>query len=47
MTLTARGVRRAVIAAAVIVALAGGAFWGFQRLTARRAVVRYITRPVG
>ena len=47
MTLTAQGVRRAVIAGAVIVALAGGAFWGFQRLTARRAVVRYITRPVG
>lgn len=47
MTLTIRGVRRAVIAGIVIVALVGGAIWGFQRLTARRARVGYVTRPAG
>jgi HlyD family secretion protein len=39
--------RRAVLAAIVIIALIGGAVWGYQRLTTRRATVRYITRSVG
>ncbi|HKV44540.1 MAG TPA: efflux RND transporter periplasmic adaptor subunit [bacterium] len=47
MTHTSGGGRRAVLAAIVIIALIGGAVWGYQRLTARRATVRYITRPVG
>jgi HlyD family secretion protein len=47
MTLTVQGVRRAVIAGAVIIALLGGALWGYQRLTARRGGIRYVTRTVG
>src|SRR5262252_4770377 len=47
MTLTSQGVRRTVIAGIVVIALAAGGFWGYQRLTARRTAVRYITRPVG
>ncbi|HLW60306.1 MAG TPA: efflux RND transporter periplasmic adaptor subunit [bacterium] len=47
MTHTSGRGRRAVLTAIVIIALIGGAVWGYQRLTVRRATVRYITRPVG
>jgi HlyD family secretion protein len=47
MTLTSQGVWRTVIAGIVVIALAAGGFWGYQRLTARRTAVRYITRPAG
>ncbi len=46
MTLTSSGLRRAIIAGIVILALVGGGLWGYQRLTARRATVRFITRTV-
>ena len=47
MSITSGGLRRTIIAGIVIIALVGGGFWGYQRLTARRGGVRYITRPVG
>ncbi len=45
MILTPR-LRRILIACLVLLILAAGAVVGFQRLTARRTSVRYITRPV-
>ena len=46
MTLASRGVRRAIVVALVGVFIAGGAIAGAQRLTPKRNVLRYITRPV-
>jgi HlyD family secretion protein len=46
MTLTSGGVRRAVIAGIVILALVGGALWGIRRINTGRNNVRYISRPV-
>jgi len=46
MTPTSRGVWRAAVAVVLIGAVATGAAWGFQRLTARRGGLRYVTRPV-
>lgn len=42
-----RRVWRVALAVILIGAVAGGAFWGYQRLAARRGGVRYVTRPVG
>jgi len=47
MTLPSATVRRGVIAGVLIIALAGGAFWGYERLTARQSRTTYVTRPVG
>ncbi|HET9001954.1 MAG TPA: efflux RND transporter periplasmic adaptor subunit [bacterium] len=46
MTLTSGGVRRAVIAGIVILALVAGALWGIRRINTGRNNVRYISRPV-
>lgn len=46
MSITSGGLRRAIIAGVVIIALVGGGVWSYQRLAARRGGVRYITRPV-